>query len=258
MLKRTLVIAVTIGLVFSGVAGNAASGKKYFNGPCNYDVKISKEWAPLQDYMLGINECLGPVKVVPAPTATPTPAATPKPEPTPAASPKPSASPSASPTPSTTPQPTPSPTAGTTPAPTTESNNPLKQTSFAGNGIAKVNVRDEEITVVAKPGFSGNTVVKVLVENDDVISEITANVIVLPLPPVNPVAKPLNEEKTRITWTRSPNAIGYEVKQNGELICKTTAVSCVVPFVVPSELHNSVPLVASVAKNRKLLPIGVM
>jgi hypothetical protein len=66
MLKRTLVIAVTIGLVFSGVAGNAASGKKYFNGPCNYDVKISKEWAPLQDYMLGINECLGPVKVVPA------------------------------------------------------------------------------------------------------------------------------------------------------------------------------------------------
>jgi uncharacterized repeat protein (TIGR02543 family) len=187
-----------------------------------------------------------PVKVVAAPTVTPTPTPEPSPSapPKPGATPTPSPTPTAEPSPSATPkpgnsgnagkpEPTPTPTAGTTPAPTTESSNPLKQTSFTGNGIAKVNVRDEEITVVAKPGFSGNTVVKVIVENDDMISEITANVTVLPLAPVNPVAKPLNEEKTRITWARSPNAIGYEVKQNGELICKTTAISCVVPFVVP-------------------------
>jgi len=57
-------------------------------------------------------------------------------------------------------------------------------------------------------------------------------VIVLPLPPVNPVAKPVSEEKTRITWVRSPNAIGYEVEQGGVLLCKTTAIFCVVSFVV--------------------------
>jgi len=131
-------------------------------------------------------------------------------------------------------QPSPSANPATPPASTTESNNPLKQTSFTGKGIAKVNVRDEEITVVARAGFSGNTVVKVQVANDDVISEITAIVVVLPPPPENPVAKPLSEEKTRITWLRSLNAIGYEVTQNGELICKTTSISCVVPFIVPA------------------------
>ena len=132
------------------------------------------------------------------------------------------------------PEPSPSATPGQEPEPIIESNNPLKQTSFTGKGIAKVNVRDEEITIVAKAGFSGNTVVKVQVANDDVISEITANVVVLPLPPANPVAKPLSEEQTRITWLRSPNAIGYEVTQSGELLCKTTSISCVVPFIVPA------------------------
>ena len=132
------------------------------------------------------------------------------------------------------PEPSPSATPGQEPEPIIESNNPLKQTSFTGKGIAKVNVRDEEITIVAKAGFSGNTVVKVQVANDDVISEITANVVVLPPPPANPVAKPMSEEQTRITWLRSPNAIGYEVTQSGELLCNTTSISCVVPFIVPA------------------------
>lgn len=175
-----------------------------------------------------------PVTIVAAPTPTPSPSSSPSAKPTPS----PTASPSATPQPGNSgnsgkPEPTPSPTSTTTPAPTSESDNPLKQTTFTGNGIAKVSVRDEEITVVAKPGFSGKTVVKVTVENDDVVSEITANVLVLPLAPTNPVAKPLSEEKTRINWARSPNAIGYEVKQGGTLICKTTSISCVVPFVVP-------------------------
>ena len=167
-----------------------------------------------------------------SPAATPRPSATPSPAPSasPAATPKPSATPSASPSA----EPSPSATPGQEPAPMTESNNPLKQTSFTGKGIAKVNVRDEEITVVAKAGFSGNTVVKVTVANDEEISQITANVIVLPLPPANPVAMPVSEERTRITWNRSPNALSYEVSQAGELLCKTTSVFCMVPFVVPA------------------------
>lgn len=156
-------------------------------------------------------------------TAPPTPEATPKPEPTPAATPKP------------TPTPTPSATPSANPAPKPEVTTPaeVKKTTFLGTGISEVKVQGDEITVIAKKGFSGNTVVKVTVEDDEEISQITANVTVLPLPPVNPVAKPLSEEKTRITWARSPNAIGYEVKQDGKLLCKTTATSCVVPFLVP-------------------------
>ena len=109
----------------------------------------------------------------------------------------------------------------------------VKKTTFLGNGISEVKVQGEEITVVARKGFSGNTIVKVAVENDDEIATITAYVTVLPLGPINPVAKPLRDETTRISWTRSPNALSYEVLQAGTRLCKTSATSCLVPFVVP-------------------------
>jgi flagellar motor protein MotB len=159
---------------------------------------------------------------------TPTPGATPTP--TPGATPTPEATPTPTPgaTPTPTPGATPTPTLDSDPAPTTESENPLKPLTFRGIGIARVNVRSDEITVVAKPGFSGNTVVKVTLIEDDEISIITANVVVLPVPPSNPVARPLRNDTTRITWQRSPNALSYEVKQDDELLCKTSATFCVV------------------------------
>jgi outer membrane protein OmpA-like peptidoglycan-associated protein len=73
----------------------------------------------------------------------------------------------------------------------------------------------------------------VKVEDVDEISEITATVTVLPVGPGNPIAKPLRNESTRISWKRSPNALSYEVSQGDELLCKTSATSCIVPFVVP-------------------------
>ena len=60
-----LLLAALAGAALSSAA-NAAPSKKYFYGPCDFDPKISKEWAPLQNYMFGIYECLGPVKVLPA------------------------------------------------------------------------------------------------------------------------------------------------------------------------------------------------
>lgn len=58
-----LLVALLVGLCTSNSA-SAASPKKYMYGPCEFDSKIPKEWAPLQNYMLNMNECLGPVKVV--------------------------------------------------------------------------------------------------------------------------------------------------------------------------------------------------
>ena len=68
MNKKLIGIILLVALVASGLTGaaHAAPPKKYYYGPCDYDSKIPKEWAPLQNYMFGMNECLGPVKVVPA------------------------------------------------------------------------------------------------------------------------------------------------------------------------------------------------
>ena len=46
--------------------------------------------------------------------------------------------------------------------------------------------------------------------------------------------KQVTEETARITWVRSRNAIGYEVTQNGEILCTTKSVSCTLAKVIPA------------------------
>lgn len=67
MLKRVLAISVSISLAGIGLAGmptSAVAAKKYQIGPCAYEDKIPKEWESLQYFYEGMNECLGPVKIV--------------------------------------------------------------------------------------------------------------------------------------------------------------------------------------------------
>ena len=90
--------------------------------------------------------------------------------------------------------------------------------------------------MAAKPGFSGKTVVTITLKEDQEISIITADVLVIPLPVTNPVVKQVNDEKTRITWVRSPNAIGYEVIQNGEVLCTTKSIGCVLDRALPANV----------------------
>jgi uncharacterized repeat protein (TIGR02543 family) len=192
-----------------------------------------------------------PVKtVISVVTATPSPSTTPKPSatPSPSATPKPSAtpSPSATPKPSASPSPAPSSSAGspevpdgltlskTTVIPTVNT----KAITFKGAGISRVAVVNEEVSVEAKRGFSGKTSVTITLAEDEQISEITAEVIVIPLPVTNPVVKEVTGEKTRINWVRSPNAIGYEVKQNGVVLCTTKTVSC----TVNKNLDDEIPV----------------
>jgi uncharacterized repeat protein (TIGR02543 family) len=177
------------------------------------------------------NPTLSP-SATPKPNATPSPSATPKPNatPSPSATPKPSGSSSATPQPS----PTKAPSTGisensegitlskTTVIPIADT----KSLTFKGIGISKVAVVNDEVSVAAKPGFSGKTVVTITLKDDKEISVITANVLVFPLPATNVVVRQVNEEKTQITWKRSPNAIGYEVIQNEEVLCTTKAATC--------------------------------
>jgi len=87
---------------------------------------------------------------------------------------------------------------------------------------------NNDISVQAKPGFSGKATVKITVTSEGEVSTITAQVMVLPLPVTNPVVKVISDEKSRIQWVRSPNAVTYEVTQGGKLLCTTAASMCTV------------------------------
>ncbi len=138
------------------------------------------------------------------------------------------------------------PTGSTNQTPISVANTKLSQTTvlsntgttaitFKGLGINAVTVKDEVVSVAARPGFSGKTTVAITLNNNEEISSISATVWVLPLPVTNPVVKPLSEETSRVNWVRSPNAIGYEVIQDGKVICTTSKVSCVVNTLIALE-----------------------
>ena len=107
--------------------------------------------------------------------------------------------------------------------------------TFKGVGVSAVTVKDDVVSIAARPGFSGKTTVAITLTNNEEISQITANVIVIPLPVTNPVVKPVAEDKSRVTWVRSPNAIGYEVIQDGKVICTTAKVTCTVSTLIAPE-----------------------
>ena len=107
--------------------------------------------------------------------------------------------------------------------------------TFTGAGITQATVVNNEVSVQAKPGFSGKTTVKITVSTEEEVSVITAQVTVIPLPVTNPVVKVLSEEKSRIQWIRSPNAVTYEVTQNGKVLCTTAGTMCTVPQAVSAD-----------------------
>jgi outer membrane protein OmpA-like peptidoglycan-associated protein len=100
-------------------------------------------------------------------------------------------------------------------------------------GVADVAVVNDEVSIQAKPGFSGKTSVTITLKNDEEISQIVADVLVIPLPVSKPVVKEIADEKTRITWVKSPNAIGYEVTQGDVVLCTTKITNCLLNRSIP-------------------------
>jgi outer membrane protein OmpA-like peptidoglycan-associated protein len=54
----------------------------------------------------------------------------------------------------------------------------------------------------------------------------------LPVPVVAPASVPVNLNTSVISWKKSPNALSYEVKVKGEVVCQTTATTCTAPVTV--------------------------
>ena len=71
-------------------------------------------------------------------------------------------------------------------------------------------------------------------ENEEV-EKITAEVLVLPEPPTIPKVKVSENETTRISWKRSINATGYEVRQGDELLCTSKITMCTFKKAISNE-----------------------
>lgn len=57
-------------------------------------------------------------------------------------------------------------------------------------------------------------------------------VTVLPNPVTAPASVPVDLNTSVISWKKSPNALSYEVKVKGEVVCQTTSTSCTAPVTV--------------------------
>jgi outer membrane protein OmpA-like peptidoglycan-associated protein len=115
--------------------------------------------------------------------------------------------------------------------------------TFVNKNLQSVVLVGDQLSVVAKPGYSGVTKVMIEVENGGEIERIATTVTVLPLPAVSPVVKPATPTSTLITWEKSTNASSYVVTdENGITLCTTTRAQCRVNVVIPAS--NSVEIVA--------------
>ena len=55
---------------------------------------------------------------------------------------------------------------------------------------------------------------------------------VLPVAAGKPIAVPKSLNESVISWKKSINATGYDVKVNGEVVCQTSATSCTAPVLI--------------------------
>jgi len=74
--------------------------------------------------------------------------------------------------------------------------------------------------------------VAVNVRQNGQTKEIIVPVTVLPVAPAIPVAVPKSINESVISWKVSPNALSYEVKVKGQVVCQTTATSCSAPIAI--------------------------
>ena len=88
------------------------------------------------------------------------------------------------------------------------------------------------MAITAQRNFSGITSAAVTVRDNGKNATVIVPVTVLPVPVAAPASVPVSLSESVISWKRSPNALSYEVKVKGEVVCQTTATSCTAPVTV--------------------------
>jgi outer membrane protein OmpA-like peptidoglycan-associated protein len=100
------------------------------------------------------------------------------------------------------------------------------------NGVAGATELDGVLTLTPISTFSGTISLPITVttlgDSVHLIVELTVN----PAAVRNSTHVPKSANSTTVTWTRSPNAIGYQVLIDGKRLCSTSATECNAPRLV--------------------------
>jgi len=83
----------------------------------------------------------------------------------------------------------------------------------------------------------------------------TVSVLVAPASPTDVAVRPVSATATRISWQPSPSAHGYEVKIDGQIVCRTTDTGCTVDSLVGAHA-NVVVTATGNAGTRSLQTVG--
>jgi outer membrane protein OmpA-like peptidoglycan-associated protein len=96
-------------------------------------------------------------------------------------------------------------------------------------GVLDASALGGVVTITPLPTFSGKIRMPVTVTSGYVISTVDVMVEVDPARVTQTVQAPINSNSTAVSWVASPNATGYQIFVNGQLICETISIRCAVP-----------------------------
>ena len=104
-------------------------------------------------------------------------------------------------------------------------------------GVASVRIDGARVVVTPTTSFSGIVHVPIVVVSGGQRVETTVDVVVRPKAPTQIAVTPTTSTSTKIAWKESASAIGYVVRVDGRVVCRTTGTSCVVPALVAPNQH---------------------
>jgi len=99
-------------------------------------------------------------------------------------------------------------------------------------GLVSVRVSGKTIEVVAGDTFSGRLILPVTIADAGAITTINVPMIVNPKPVTTAATTPESRSNTNVNWTPSPNAISYQVLNNGVAVCTSTSTACSIPKIL--------------------------
>ena len=98
--------------------------------------------------------------------------------------------------------------------------------------ISEIKVSGSTVEVVTVDSFSGKLTVPVTFSENGASTTINFELVVNPKPVEAPRAIPVSKNLSNIKWNKSPNAVEYVIKINGEEICRTAQSSCSLPRII--------------------------
>jgi uncharacterized repeat protein (TIGR01451 family) len=104
-------------------------------------------------------------------------------------------------------------------------------------GVAGVRIDGLRVVVTPTTSFSGIVHVPIVVVSGGQRAETVVDIVVRPKAPTKIAVTPMTSTSTKIAWKESASAIGYVVRVDGRVVCRTAGTSCVVPALLAPNQH---------------------